>query len=279
MATDKYEKIAKRLRATGIFALGGCIAVYVFLFFGQPLGGTNEWGAFGDFVSGVAGSIIALATLIAIAYTLSLQSTELGATKNLLEKQGRTLEEQTTTLHRQALETTFFRMLELFDKTSDALRDIGHDGRALNEMEQALNRLPPNRPREFNDFVEAYREVYRNYHQELAPYFRAFYHVIKLIDTADLSDEQKARYTSIARARLSGTHLWLHFINAGFGDEGRQGMKRLIERYGLLKHTRNLPFPAFLQAAKDSTFNACAFLARDERLATKANPATVKPVN
>src|SRR5688500_2693854 len=109
-ATD-YRKIARRLIITGVVALSGSVVIYAIYFRGELVGGSNDWGAFGDFVSGIGGSIIALATLVAIAYTLSLQSAESTATKELLEDQGKTL-------HRQALETTFVRMLELFDKTS-----------------------------------------------------------------------------------------------------------------------------------------------------------------
>lgn len=260
MKPTDYSKIAFWLAISGSVALAGCLIFYVFYFHHDTVGGTNDWGAFGDFVSGIGGTVIALATLVAIAVTLSLQAAELDATKSLLAEQGKTL-------HRQALEATFFRMLELFDQTSAALQRLDERTGALNMMQGEITSLPDKKQQMADCWIDAYRKVYANYHHVLAPYFRAFYHVLKLVDEADLTDDEKARYTSIVRARLSTKDLQLQLINAGFGDEGRKGLKPLIERYGMLKHATLIAFPAHLEAIKLSTIDPRAFMSRAERLA------------
>ena len=55
---------------------------------------STDWGTFGDFVGGMAGTVIALSTLIALVVALQLQAKELDETKAALRDQANTARAQ-----------------------------------------------------------------------------------------------------------------------------------------------------------------------------------------
>jgi hypothetical protein len=101
----EYGRTANILLAAGCVALAISILAY---FAGlSSLGLSNlssDWGTFGDFVGGIAGTAISLVTLWAIASTLKLQAKELAETKQHLQDQALTME-------RENIESTVFRLL------------------------------------------------------------------------------------------------------------------------------------------------------------------------
>lgn len=83
-------------------------------------------------------------------------------------------------------------------------------------------------------FPDYYERLYVFNEHLLGPYFRAQYHVFKLIDRAQVSVEDKVEYANIARASLSTDELFLLALNCRT-SRGLE-FKTLIERWGLLKH-------------------------------------------
>jgi hypothetical protein len=103
--SERYASIAVGLMVGGFVAIALCIAAYTLVLSRHGLSDRSiDWGTFGDFIGGMAGTVIALITLIAIAFTLHLQARELEETRAELRKQASTMERQTT-------ETTFFHLL------------------------------------------------------------------------------------------------------------------------------------------------------------------------
>jgi hypothetical protein len=86
-----YFVLACVIAGVGVIALLGAAGFYWWeLGIGraQELSRASaDWGTFGDFVSGIAGTVIAMCTLVALAITLNLQAKELEATRQELGKQ------------------------------------------------------------------------------------------------------------------------------------------------------------------------------------------------
>jgi len=97
---ETYRRIAYTLGGIGVTAFVLSVIAYgarLGFFNGQTLSAASQdWGTFGDFVGGLAGTIIALATLVAVVVTLRVQGLELELTRTELEKQTAAAREQTT---------------------------------------------------------------------------------------------------------------------------------------------------------------------------------------
>lgn len=90
-----YTRIALGLATVGIVAVALCIWAYWQQLHHLGLSGQSaDWGTFGDFVGGIAGTLIALATLVALAFTLHLQADELAKTSAALDEQAKVTAQQ-----------------------------------------------------------------------------------------------------------------------------------------------------------------------------------------
>src|SRR5688572_33197683 len=88
--SERYARFARFIAIGGIAALIVSLVAYSSLWWvsGVPLGQRSaDWGTFGDFVGGIAGTVVGVLTLWAIAMTLRVQAEELEATRAELAKQ------------------------------------------------------------------------------------------------------------------------------------------------------------------------------------------------
>jgi hypothetical protein len=118
---ERFAKIAAFLIVAGLCAIFTSVATYVYYFHGHRIGETEDWGAFGAFVSGVAGTALSAFTLAALAFTLVLQADEVAESRELATKQSKILEKQAAILYKQAFESTFFQLLQRFSSISSAV--------------------------------------------------------------------------------------------------------------------------------------------------------------
>ena len=82
---------------------------------------------------------------------------------------------------------------------------------------------------------EVYSEFYaEKYGEELGPYFRTLYNILKLVDRNE-SINDKTVYTNLVRAQLSRYELSLLFYN-GLSEFGDKKMAPLIRKFHILKH-------------------------------------------
>lgn len=141
----EYGRKANILLAAGCAALVISILAYFAWLHSLDLSkSSSDWGTFGDFVGGIAGTAISLVTLWAIASTLKLQAKELAETKQQLQDQALTME-------RENIEATFFRLLANRRENVASFAVNGLSGRRaihycatqLAERVQNFNRNPP----------------------------------------------------------------------------------------------------------------------------------------
>ena len=180
---NTYRNIAIGLGIGGLGVILASLLAYAIRFWAMPVGESEDWGTFGDFVGGFAGTFLGLLTLAAIAITLHLQANELEDTRSALQ--------------RQAFESMFVQMLGFFDKTVESLLEKKTSAQQTTykrAKEHIRTCLTENAGNPQYGLADAYRDMYHDKQGELGPYFRAFYHVINFVDTAKLklSDDERA---------------------------------------------------------------------------------------
>lgn len=225
---------------------------------------TDRGGVFGDFLGGVLNPILTFFTLFGLIATIVIQRQELRLARHEYEKTA-------DALSTQAIETTFFNILDLHHKIVDnlkvdleelsyrseaekALKGISAsiinsqlgvslsskkstvEGRAVFEEILAFLSIEAKTPEEA---LQRYINIQKNHNHVLGHYFRNLYQALKIIDGYEvnkLSREEKRKYSSILRAQLSTKELALLFVNCleGVSDSGQ--FKNLLVEFQMLEH-------------------------------------------
>jgi hypothetical protein len=255
----RYRIIAKVLGGTGVVALLVSILSYLWWFKAGTISNDSaKWGTFGDYVSGFGGTIVALATLIAVVYALDLQDRELSATRSAL--------------NRQLFDTRFFQLLQRFTETSEAVTAVSQDGQplsgrdAIRKIYEGMKSTYPigTIENELTTINHMFQMYYSLYEPSLGPYFRTLYHVFKLIDRQDfLALQEKIDYANIARAQLSRFELALLFYDV-LTTHGTE-FKPLIQKYGILKHLNAFDLANANHKSSDLLYSPTAFMSQAER--------------
>ena len=88
---------------------------------------------------------------------------------------------------------------------------------------------------------DLYLSLYHNNDGALGSYYRALYHVFKLIWDSDLDDSSQVKYANVARSTLANDELLMLAVNC-LTDQGKN-FGSLVEQYGLLKHLSSMGDP------------------------------------
>jgi uncharacterized membrane protein len=197
----------------GIVFIGATFTTYFYQFSG-PLSGSQEvWGWFGDFMGGTLNPILAFLSLIALLFTIRIQSNELKAARQELALTRSTIEAQTSIqdaqreqLEKQFFDNHFFNTLDLYlDNIRNLDATIPANGQSiyLNDMLDATLSLPP------TEFVSKKKSAFRRQdlfwqqYSHLATGFYTFTLTI-LEDIEDSSDPN--RYIRKMLPLLSDNH-------------------------------------------------------------------------
>ena len=260
---EDYAALGATLFKIGALTLGVSVAVYV-VWFGAvnkaPPGQPDSWGQLGDFLGGVAGTIIALLTLWAIGQAIKLQQTE-------FHTMHAALAEQSHAAKIEGFESTFFQVLDRLTNMTNGpnapvyakgwVENIGKETKVLAAGESLVAKTRT-----------AYQRLFDSHSPELGPYFRTLYFLMEFIDKAPaLEDEQKYRYAKLVRAQFSSHELVLIFLNVVCHEEGIKGLRPYVERYSLLKHAAAIDDPpALVEFRKVEAFiHPRAFASSEQR--------------
>ncbi len=217
----------------------------------------GKYGEFGDFFGGVLNPIFTFLTLFGLIVTIVIQRQELRLARHEYEKTA-------TALNTQAIEVTFFNIIDLHHKIADSLElDLTKIGKK-SKIEQALTEVASNWFKKstitaftgrsvFDEIlvllssnraspkavVERYSTIQNDHNYILGHYFRNLYQALKLIDSHKndiVTEENKRKYASILRSQLSSKELALLFVNCleGVSDGGQ--FKNLLIEYSMLEH-------------------------------------------
>ncbi|OFY82793.1 MAG: hypothetical protein A3F72_01535 [Bacteroidetes bacterium RIFCSPLOWO2_12_FULL_35_15] len=249
---------------------------------GKSLFGTNyffktsEYGALGDFISGISSPLLGAATIILLVRTYTLQKEELAKTRESLDQQMKMLKIQ-------RFEDNFFKLLENHHRIVEAMdlhekdekgkkntisvkRDCFrtfHNHIASGVKKKKSKMVADNKDEFIIDELNAiYDETQNFYKADLHHYFRFIYHILKFVKNAtEIDDDDKYKYTSILRATLSPYELALIFYNClhEFGDSH---FKPLVEEFSFLK---NLDRTLLFIPAQEDDYDKLAFASSEKR--------------
>jgi hypothetical protein len=211
----------------------------------------TRFGISGDFFGFANAVFSALAFAILIvtmwmqSYELSQQREELRITQDVFRQQTNEMEEQNKSLKLQAIESTFFKMLQLHGEiVSGMVTTHVHNlvtGRSVFEFQiQALKEH--SRAQRFGTNFKitdaSYDDWYEKNEAAMGHYFRTLYNTMRFID--ENGGEYRHTYARLLRAQLSSKELELLLYN-GVSRWGKEKFKPLMEQYSMLKHLRRDP--------------------------------------
>ena len=251
-----------RIGQVASLAILAPVVAYVAWFHALPIGGPEEWAAFGTYVAGISGPLLSALAVLIVAKTLSVQYDQLRLTLAEVKDTQIRQAEQARTAQQRAFEARFFEQLHHFTRVVRAARaeelviDANLRYQCLLQYAEAVHQ----------ELEGVYDDRYQQNVSTLGPYFRLLYHLLKTIDRADALDEaDKRSYASLVRAHLGADDLLLVLLNVMFNQEGREGLRPFVEKYGLLKHLKNLKHPKILaDAVKQADLAECAFQSWEE---------------
>lgn len=232
-----------------IYSAIGVVVIFVFSGFYYVDTVNNEkfldLASFGNYLGGTLSPLFAFLALIALLYSIQIQSEEL---QDTIE----TLVNQNELIQKQNFEATFFQMLKLYNEITQeiAVKEIGEnpklEGKILKGRE-AIEDLYETLFKDYFDEIQycsneelkadKYEEFYRKFAGQIGHYFRIIYNILKFVDKSEMPYEKRKFYTNILRAQLSDYELILLFYNViYFRGEGERKMREFVIPYNLLKH-------------------------------------------
>lgn len=249
--------------AIGLFIIASF--AYFYNFHGVFSTAKSDWGTFGDFMGGTLNPLFAFLSLIAIIYTITIQTQELEysreelkATKEELEKSRIAQEEQSDSfkmqnksIKQQTFENTFFKLLE-------------HHNSLLEDLNKKLKDDGLTRVFIRGDNLVA--SLIKQNEKIIKIYFMTLYQILKFVDKQNEDFFDAKLYTNIIRATLDDSVLLLLAINGI--RHGLEEYKLLIEKYELLEHLNINSIPLTLvddmPRDKEKEILEVLFLYKDE---------------
>lgn len=215
-------------------------------------------GTLGDFFGGVLGSIWSLCGVLLFYTALKEQRRDFKINENALNKQIEALSiqtkefelqrielsqtrqvfrEQSLTLRQQRLESTYFSMLGIYKNIITDLNEIAENKSYFKSLKQTLyEKYTTGRTPQDNHATakNIYLEVFYEKKEELNHYFKIIYRILRIIEDADVSEQEKFRYVKILRSQLSENEMLAMYYNSH--SPSGEKVYKLILKYNLLKH-------------------------------------------
>ncbi|WP_429067902.1 putative phage abortive infection protein [Aeromonas veronii] len=249
-------KVLHLMLVSGIFLLLALLSANFLIAMPQN---SSELGTFGDFLGGVLNPIFTLMTFFGVIVTIALQKLELRAAREEYKKSA-------DALGTQAVENTFFNMIDLHHKITSQLKfttngfkikteSISSGHKHQDDKNQKLLNIQQfsgyEGSRSFagcivfiskyaqtnSDVVKLYKYIQENHNDIFGHYFRNLFQIMKFIDEhTELTQNSKIKYTGILRAQLSRDELTVLFINCMGNMVDNGEFRKLLTRYHMLEH-------------------------------------------
>ncbi|MFX4231357.1 putative phage abortive infection protein [Aliarcobacter butzleri] len=233
----------------------------------------DKFGTFGDFFGGIVGSIWSLCGIVLFYLALKSQRKDFKNNRKAVKKQIESLSvqieefklqkdelketrevfiEQSKTLKQQRFESTFFSLLDLYNKIILNFNQNNKD--FFKNLRIEFNNPINNSTKITHEMaLEHYVDIFYKNKDELNSYFRTIYRILSFIENSNLDEKEKFSYVKILRALLSENELLFIYYNA----ETKNGKKfyPIILKYNLLKHLTPLSKLEFKYFEKLSNIN------------------------
>ncbi len=195
-----------------------CVAVskYRTYFPGDILNKHERWGQFGDFFGGTLNPIFSLLSLLALLWTLLIQSKELSDSTSAFR-------DQSIQIKNQTFETTFFSMLNLNNDNTKSLKLFDNEkihGRdafriLIEKLQNSYNREVDKEVNEYDEqevLNRSYEAFYAKYEKSIGHYIRTLNQIFEFIEDNSLKNSSK--YWSLIRAQLTSDELIIIFYHS-----------------------------------------------------------------
>ena len=214
----------------------------------------GELGQLGDFFGGLLNPLVSILTLFVAISVWRLQKDELELTRNELAQTKLALEEQAKTAEQQRQEQRFFDFLNIYRSTVDSIQfemesntgsvislqgkrafrllTTDQSGNPMRELSQYFSNGEWDRYFA-RDLSGLKAEIWDSTSPVLDHYFRAIFSILR--ESEPTLGEDCWRYTKLLRAQLSRDEVNLIAMNLLYDEEGKK-MRKLVARYGILKH-------------------------------------------
>jgi hypothetical protein len=261
---------------------------FVLVFWTTDISGNSaNWGVFGDYVGGVVGTLVGLATWALLVVTVYLQRdmisvarAQLRESKNELALTRVEMAQSTKALRRQAFESTFFSMLKRVRESATVLRvNLTNKGEEpiaeylAGECETIYRRgdVYPSMQQPAEASFAEIRSIFARFPNWAEPFFRLTYHTLKLIHRSGLSADDRATYASIFRSQFTDSEVICLYYN--LVSQSESGLAHYVNFYGFLK---NLPVKANAERLArwppHGSVEFSAFLGYEERRTADVTP-------
>jgi len=232
----------------GAVALIAYVGFFAFIQHARLSSDPGDWGTLGDYFGGLLNPVISFATLVVAYAVWKQQREELKATKEALEEQAKTAEQQ-----RQ--EQRFFDLLRVYTQTLDSYTcdaGNGRNHRGKEAVRDALFNAPDflrmtlrhgfgqivNGDKLTPEFVASHWK--RNSHlKHFNVYLRVVYRLLE--EAEPLLGMQHQRYVSLFQSQLSDDEVRMIGL-LSWMDSRWSNKVVLLEKYRLLEHFPEGPF-------------------------------------
>ncbi|HHF2921133.1 hypothetical protein D8S93_24550 [Vibrio sp. VGrn 2] len=227
-----------------IFFFGLVVSVSLFLL-NIVLRVFTDWklGEFGDFFGGVLNPILTFLMFIGLIITIIVQKTELALARNEFNRTANALVEQSESSKTQSIETTFFNLLKIHLDSIESLKfnnsalcciinekNDSSSGRAVfSSILKWMDKDDPNTT--YSSFQETENHI-------VGHYFRGLYQILSFIDSCELTDSEKEKYSRIVRAQLSTDELAVLYFNCICEKVDSGQFRRLLIKFKILEHLK-----------------------------------------
>lgn len=230
----------------------------------------------GQFFSGTVVALFTLSTVILIVLAYLNQREEIFELKEMRSQQETLIQYQQELNKIQAkniesierknkidrFETTFFKMVELYESTvnnmtitlhqtysnATGLTERNHGRQAFEKLGREVTGHIGKLRRENTKankqvlLIDTIKQGYNNfdkyYQHNLGSYHRNLYFILRMINVNEvISQDEKNFYVILIRAQLSRYELLILFYN-GLSEYGYKDFKPLLEKYGIFKHLK-----------------------------------------
>ncbi len=226
----------------GITVITALISLLLFFWFVGKSNGfsldATDWGVFGDYLGGVIGTVVSVATLYFVYLTYSNQ------TKLLIQSQ---------------FETSFFSLLNhqnnLLNSLSDDFSSTESKGQSfISKFADSLEinifdsfyyykhftGESINQSRIRHDINKEFEITFNSWqNHQLGAYFRHVYNILLFIDESGVDNKQK--YCNLLYAQMSDRELFAIFYNC-ISDRGFDKFKPLADKYKMFENMESTGF-------------------------------------
>jgi len=210
------------------------IIAFVLKFGITPSEDQGAWGQFGDFVGGILNPLFSIIGLLALLYTIVLQSEELRRSTRELKSSAKALKRQNRHNSRQQFDNNFFQLLTLVIEQSNSLsygfsgsKKIGGSAfsSAYNEFRKgwSLNSASG------NEWIVQFDDWHFEGGNVFDAYAHSFTNMIDFVFEAGVSKKAKDFAYSTIAANVSYDQAVIYFLMIVFSEEHNWYRDVLIE--------------------------------------------------